>query len=509
MRVKNAVRNSFFSVLGQIVLILVGFVSQRVLNHRLGAELVGMNGVISNIIAILSVSELGIASAIVYNLYAALSRQDEEEIAALMNLYRKAYCIFAAVITALGLAVMPFIHLFLKDNSFSRSYILTVYLMWLLRTVLAYLLSYKRSILIADQREYVVSIGTMLVNVLNYGGIIVIVELTRNYVLALGFGTAAEAAVNLWIWAYVDRKYPFLKRLQKQPLPKNIVKKIFDNIKNIFVTRLSAKLLLSTDNLIISGLIGVVVSGLYNNYCLVTSSITNIVVSLSNAIQPTIGHMFLDKDNQKNENVLRQITFLFFLIASVAAAGFCSVITPFVRDFWLGAEYEMGLGVVIICTVNCCFSTLCQPIGMMMSVTGLFQKERNISVIVALVNLVLSLALVRPLGVVGVVIGTVASYFVQLVYRIRVFFGIYLKRSAKAYCLDLLQYIVLAAVETVLVYLISVHVYAPRSLLCFLLLIVLAVVVPLAVSMLVFFRSWRFRSVLDMIRLTLRKGEGH
>ena len=80
MRLRNVFRNSFFSVLSQVILIIVGFFSQRVMNLRMGEELVGMNGVISNIISILSVSELGISSAVIYHLYRALAEKNEQKI---------------------------------------------------------------------------------------------------------------------------------------------------------------------------------------------------------------------------------------------------------------------------------------------------------------------------------------------------------------------------------------------------------------------------------------------
>lgn len=86
MRIKNLFRNSFFSMLSQFALLILGFFSQRAMNLYMGAELVGMNGVISNVINILSVTELGISTAIVYHLYGALARKDEAEIASLMNL---------------------------------------------------------------------------------------------------------------------------------------------------------------------------------------------------------------------------------------------------------------------------------------------------------------------------------------------------------------------------------------------------------------------------------------
>lgn len=121
-----------------------------------------------------------------------------------MNLYRKAYIAFALVILGLGMGVMPFIHHILKEVTFSLGYIRLVFFLWLVRTVLSYLLSYKRSILIADQKEYLVSIVMLVVNVLNYTSTIAILEFTRNYVLALGFNIGVEVAGCL-----CQQKVPF------------------------------------------------------------------------------------------------------------------------------------------------------------------------------------------------------------------------------------------------------------------------------------------------------------
>lgn len=78
MKIKSLFKNSFFSLLSQLILLLFGFLSQRAMNLYLGTELVGMNGVISNVIAMLSVTELGISTAIVYHLYSALVNKDEQ-----------------------------------------------------------------------------------------------------------------------------------------------------------------------------------------------------------------------------------------------------------------------------------------------------------------------------------------------------------------------------------------------------------------------------------------------
>ena len=180
MKIKSLFKNSFFSLLSQLVLLVFGFLSQRAMNLYMGTELVGMNGVISNVIAMLSVTELGVSTAIVYHLYSALVHQNEREVAALMNLYRKAYYVFAAVLAVLGLAVTPFVHLFMENETYSIGYVRVLYLLWLLRTVVSYPLSYKKSLLIADQNEYVVSILTIFANIIGYSAIILFVTLTRR-----------------------------------------------------------------------------------------------------------------------------------------------------------------------------------------------------------------------------------------------------------------------------------------------------------------------------------------
>ncbi|MBQ9141688.1 MAG: oligosaccharide flippase family protein [Lachnospiraceae bacterium] len=505
MRIKNAFRNSFFSIISQIILIIVGFFSQRVMNLRLGEELVGMNSVISNIIALLSVTELGISVAVVYHLYRAIATNDEEQIAGLMNLYRKAYYVFAVVIGGLGLLIMPFVHLFLKENTFSLDYVRLIYFLWLVRTIASYLLSYKRSVLIADQKEYIVSIGTLFANVLNYSMIIVIVELTQNYALALTLNIVVEFVINIWISCYVDMKYAFLKRYRRVPLDGELVHKVLQDIKNIFVTRLSNKLLLSTDSLIMSSFISVVIVGLYSNYAMITQSVANVIISFSNALQPTIGNMLIEEDHEKEYGVLRQITFIFFWIASFSAVSLLVLMTPFVTDIWLGSSYVLNIEIILWCVLNFFTQTVSMPLGTILSVTGLFQKEKKVSILATVTNLVLSLILVQYLGVVGVLVGTFGAYIVQIIYRIRILVHEYMKLESKRYIIELVQYISITIAECSIVYVISQSIYQSGNRFSFLMLMLCCVLVPNGINFLLYRKSWRFQSVFGMVRSMLQR----
>lgn len=500
MRLKNIFRNGFFNLISQFALILIGFFSQRTMNLIMGEELVGMNSVISNIVAILSVSELGIASAIIFHLYEALAKQDHLKIASLMNLYRKAYYIFATAIMAMGLCILPFVHMFLKDNSFSISYIRLIYFLWLVRTALSYLLSYKRSILVADQKEYIVSIVTLFMNLLNYSIIIVILRLWQNYQLALFLNIIVETVLNFWITQYVNAKYPFLKQHRKDPLEQNTTKTIFGDIKNIFISRLSSKLLVSTDNIIISSFINVAVTGRYANYSLITQSVCNIMIALSNAVQPSIGNLFTEKNQEKNYQVLRQVTFVFFLLSSFCAAGLMSLMSIFVTDFWLAKSYQISTEAVVVCVMNCYLFMEGLPITMMMTVSGMFDKERNISIFYAATNLVVSLLLVKPLGLIGVLLGTFVSYLVQIVFRIRTFFQDYLHKSSWRYVYDMLEYTGLSFLETAAAFLLVNYLYQRGDLLSFFLSILLCVLLPNLANGFIFWKSWRMRSMVQLVR---------
>ena len=505
MRAKNVGKNSFFSVFAQALIILAGFFSQRVINVKLGTELVGLNGVISNVIAVFSVTELGMSTAIVYHLYRALAEGREERIAELMNLYRRAYVAVAAVIALLGFGFLPFVHLFLRENHFTLSYVRLIYGLWLGKTILGYLLSYKRSIVIADQKEYVSSIATMVLSVFNYVSVIVIVLIWGNYEWALFLSIVFEAIVNLILMAYVDRKYPYLKKYAKRPAPKGLVSSIFTDVKNLFVTRIAQKLLGCTDNLITSSFISLSIVGFYSNYCLITQSLINVMQALSNALQPTVGNLIVEKDLDRDRELMRNFTFAFFFFSAVIACGVAGLASLFVGNVWLGEEYLLPVPTVFLMAFNCMAYVLMLPIGVFVSASGLFQFEKKVAMTAAVVNLVLSLVLVSPMGIDGVLLGTTAAYLILFVGKTVGFHALYLKKGAGEYLLQMAEYVSIAVLEAMLCAYVANKICHEFTILRFLGAGVICVALPLGMNLALFCRSRRFKEMLEMARKYVRR----
>ena len=113
-RTNNVARNAWFAFIAQVINIVLSFLSRTVFIRLLGAEYLGVNGLFTNILTMLSFAELGIGNAIIYNLYKPLAENDQEKVKSLMALYEKAYKTIGCAIGLLGLLVMPFMGYIVK-----------------------------------------------------------------------------------------------------------------------------------------------------------------------------------------------------------------------------------------------------------------------------------------------------------------------------------------------------------------------------------------------------------
>ena len=306
----------------------------------------------------------------------------------------------------------------------------------------------------------------------------------------------------------MERKYPFLHQLRKEKGSSFFKELILKDLKNVFISRVSDKMLNCTDNLIISGFIGVGTVGRYANYSMITQAIINILTILANTIQPTIGDYFTEKNYRRNYEILRQLTFVFFCISSVVAAGLFSLITPFICDIWLSPAYELGWETAVLCIVVLLIKIMGLPLSLMMGVTGLFEKEKNAGASSAVLNLVVSLALVRPYGMTGVLLGTLLSYLLQISYRYVIFFRDFLgmKEEAIRYARDLGEYTAVMILEVAVTRRIIPLIYGNGGMTPFIFCFVLCILVPLALNGVFFGRGWRLQSIVKMVRGMKRSG---
>lgn len=136
----------------------VAFLIRTIVIYTLGTLYLGLDGLFTSVLEVLNLTELGIASAIVYSMYEPLAKGETAKVCALLNFYRRCYRIIGLVVAIAGLLLLPFLPHLITGKVPADINIYLLYLMHLTGTVLTYeLFAYRTSLLNATQRNDVVS----------------------------------------------------------------------------------------------------------------------------------------------------------------------------------------------------------------------------------------------------------------------------------------------------------------------------------------------------------------
>ena len=156
-RTINVIKNSFFGVVNKFGVLILQFVCRTIFIRVLGSEYLGLNGLFTNILTILSFAELGLGNAIVYNMYKPLANKDTEEVSRLLKLYRKCHNLIALFIFGAGMLCIPFLGTLIGKTPNIKESIYLIYILFLLQSITSYFLTYRRSLISADQKDYLCS----------------------------------------------------------------------------------------------------------------------------------------------------------------------------------------------------------------------------------------------------------------------------------------------------------------------------------------------------------------
>ena len=183
-RTQKSVTNTVVSFASQLIVILLGFLSRRVLIYSVGVEYLGINGLYTSILDVLSLTELGLADVVIFSLYKPLAEDDTEKLTALMGYYKVIYRIIALTVGVIGVALVPVLGVLIKTE-IDRFHLVLYYLMFLTNSVCSYLLVYKSSIIQADQKRYLISKYTMAFKLLTTAVQIFVLLVLRSFTVYL------------------------------------------------------------------------------------------------------------------------------------------------------------------------------------------------------------------------------------------------------------------------------------------------------------------------------------
>jgi len=499
MRKKNSIRNSFFTTVRYILNILASFIVRTIFIQMLSAEYLGVNGLFSNILHLLSLAELGIGNAINYALYKPLADNDRTRIKQLMAFYKNAYRIMGVVVSVIGLAFMPFFQFLIKDPPQIRENLYYIYLLFLFNTASSYFFVYKRSLILADQKEYIVSIVEIIYTiVLNVSQIIILI-VTRNFFLYLAVQILANILQNITIAKVCDFQYKFIKNA-KDKLPQEDKQKIFKDVKALFLYRIGGIVQDSTDNLILSKFVGIIWVGLYSNYYLIIHSIHSLIILFISGTKASIGNLNTTDDAEKKSLIFDSTMFIAFWLFGLASICIYVLIDNFI-SFWISPDYVLPKNVLIILVVNFYLAGLSRTFLIFRDTFGIFIQGRYCPVISAIVNISASIFLVQRFGAFGIFLGTAISYMAVNVWMEPYFLFKYgLKKKVFPFYVRYIQYAIAVILSVILAA--RICAFIQLNSIVFKLLVHLAVsfIVGNIVFMIAFSRKEEFKYLLSIVK---------
>ncbi len=406
-RKKQTLKNITVAFFSNILIYMLSLFTSRVIKEKLGLDILGLNGVLANVISILSLTELGVGGAITFALYTPLAHQNRELIKSIMAFYKKAYHYIALAVAVIGLALLPLVPSFIKSAEFAKGYIYIVYILFLANSVFSYLLVYKRTLIVADQKNYVITTITLVYTYALKIFQLVAVFYTSNYILFLVIQIVCTLVYNLVISFVCDKLYPFLKE-KADKLDQEYVQLIARKIKALFFHSLGTVIVLGTDNILISYFCGITEAGRYTSYLSIVNMIGTIVVIIFDNLRDSVGNFLVTETKERKRELFNNLLFMNQTLVAIFSVCLMLLLTPFVR-MWFGADTILPNYVVASMVV--CFyiqkSMICA--GGMKSSAGLFEQDRFVPIYESVVNLVASILLAQKFGIVGIVWGTIIS----------------------------------------------------------------------------------------------------
>ncbi len=453
MRTKNSLINIFVSCLSYGIIMVGSFVTRQLFARILGLEIVGIEGAFLNVVSALAIVELGLGVGIVYKLYKPIAEENWEQVAIILGFLRKCYIVIASVVGALGLILSYFVVMPIKED-FSKIWLAQIFMLYVIDVVASYLYSHKRAMFIADQKNYVNNIIHIVAQILLFVSQIAVLKLFASFEAYLICKIVFRLAENIIISCRFDKKYSFINLKIKKKMPDIEKKELFKNIKALLLHKISGFGTTTVSSLIIVYFVSLRENGIYCNYMLIVMALTTVTNEIFNGVLASFGNLLSTSSRKKVFDNFNTLYFLNFILYSFITTAFMCLATPFI-GLWIGENSAFNILTTISLASYLYIYGMRQSIGMAKVSAGIYDQDKYLAVIGALITFASSWLLVTPLGIIGVMIGNVIGimaipYWVQpyLVYD-----GIF-KTSVKSYHYKFLMYTVLTVVYVCISYIV-------------------------------------------------------
>ena len=406
-------RNVVSSVLLQLVTIISGFIIPKIILSVFSSEVNGLVSSLNQFLNYISLLEGGLAGVVMANLYQPLAQSDHNKMSSIVkttkNFYHRISIIF--IIYTIFLSI---IYPLVVKTSFSFSYVFTLSIILSITLFVQYNFSLAlRLLLQADKKVYIVSFTQTVLTICN----IILFYILSKFFPNIHFLKLVSAIIFLLqpiIYnIYINKHYKLDKEAKEDD---SLTKSRWDGL----AINVAAFIHNSTDIAILTIFTNLKIVSVYSIYSLVTMGLKKVITSISAGINPSIGHLYAKGDkkalNEKfelYEFIIFFITFFIFTVGGLLITDFVLLYTRNITDINYN-EPIFGILIILAEMIFC----LREPYVSIAYTANKFKDMKKAAYLEAIINIIVSIILVRNFGLIGVAVGTILSLLYRTLYHV-------------------------------------------------------------------------------------------
>lgn len=408
-RSKNAIRNMIFGLINKIVVVFLPFLIRSSIIREFGADYLGLSSLFSSVLQLLSLTELGLGTAIIYSMYKPVAENDEKTLSAILLFYKKIYSVIGLIILCIGLILIPFLPSLINGEVPNSVNLLYLYLFYLGNTTVSYFLyAYKSSLITAYQRSDITSNINTIVHILVYSLQFVMIYVFHNYYAYTAMLIVGTVVNNLSVNFCVNKLFPHIKPVGKLDAETKSI--IITKTKGLFIDRLCHVSRNAFDSIFLSAFLGLIITAQYSNYYYIMNSVIGFLIVITSSIQAGVGNSIATESVEKNYNDILKFNFIFMWICGICVTCLACLFQPFTEMFF-GKDMLFPYEIVILLCIYFFSYEMGDICAVYSSAAGLWWENRYRLITEAILNIILNYALGKIFGVFGIILATVITLF--------------------------------------------------------------------------------------------------
>lgn len=496
-------RNTLFSVGSKVLTIVIGFVTRKVFIMYLSAELLGLNSLFADLLGLLNLADMGLAIAVQFNLYKPLADGDHKKVGQILNASKHIYNVIGIGMIVVGVILSFFIQFLIKENPYDLGFLRLVFVINVLSNASTYFYVHKRIFVQVTENLHISNVIDSVMQIVCSVLKIIVVVVWGNYVAFVLIG-AIQAFVSNYMHSVIcDKKYPYLKEVKGYT--QDDMKPLLANIKELVPNKISSFIYSNTDSTILSTFLGLTTVAIYANYNGIALQLFTMTAMIASIMKVSFGNMMQRTDAGQNQMFfLNAYQLLQFFYASFCGVSLFCLLDEFVK-VWYGEEFVAPLAFVILLTLDFYVHCMYQPLSMMIEVLGEFKSLKRQEIVAMILNIVISLTLVVPFGIIGPVIGTLVVDICTTFFRIYSVLYKYYRTQLKQYVSRYIIYTLIFGIEYVVVYLVCQIIPMEASFVSLIVKGLICVIAVVPVNLIIFSKFKEFEYLKERLLGVIKK----